>query len=134
MAGDEKLDPFHPLSDAEMVRHPRFLQERIFEKVSDRDLITLAERLCGSLEYYSMVAVSKVMYEVSWRDLWPAVIERRAYMLRLRDPESSVDVAQIAAHQIELFRNENFPVPPEMGGTPNADEEVARAWNGYMAF
>ena len=92
MAGDEKLDPFHPLSDAEMVRHPRFLQERVFEKVSDRDLITLAERLCGSLEYYSMVAVSKVMYEVSWRYLWPAVVERRAYVLRLRDPESSRDI------------------------------------------
>ena len=86
----------------------------VFGKVSDRDLVTLAELLCRSLEYHSMLVASKVMGEVGARGLWLAVINRRAHSIRLSAPdESDDDVLRVAADQIQHFRDEHFPVEPE---------------------
>ncbi|TFC19914.1 hypothetical protein [Cryobacterium sp. MDB2-10] len=105
----------------------------MFGKVSDRDLITLAELLCRSLEFHSMLVASKLMTEVDARNLWPAVIDRRRHSIRLSAPDSADgDAQRIAAEQIRRFRHQNFPVEPE-----NFDEdphEAAERWNGYIAF
>ncbi|WP_158252082.1 hypothetical protein [Cryobacterium sp. M25] len=116
----------------------RFMVDRIrpeppvFVKVSDRDLVTLADVLCRSLEFHSMLVASKVMGEVGARDLWPAVIERRAHSLRLSAPGADEDdMYRIAAEQIQCFRDDHFPVEPEYGDDPT---EAARRWNGCIAF
>ncbi len=105
----------------------------VFEKVSDRDLVTLADVLCRSLEFHSMLVASKVMSEVGVRNLWPAVIDRRAHSIRLSAPDTSEDDAgRLAAKQIQRFRDEHFPVEPTQ-----FDDDVPKAgerWNGYIAF
>jgi hypothetical protein len=102
----------------------------VFGKVSDRDLITLADVLCRSLEFHSMLVASKVMSEVDGRNLWPAVIERRAHSMRLSAPDASEDDArQVAAEQIQRFRDEHFPVEPEQ--FDDDPYEAAKRWNGW---
>lgn len=105
----------------------------VFGKVSDRDLFTPADVLCRSLEFHSMLVASKVMSEVAARNLWPAVIDRRAPSVRLSTPDASEDDARrVAAEQIQRFRDEHFPVEPER---PNDDPlEAAKRRNGYIAF
>ncbi len=89
-------------------------EPQVFGKVSDRDLITLADMLCRSLEFHSMLVAFKVMSEVDSRSLWPAVIDRRAHTIRLSTPDASEDDARRnAAEQIQSFRDEHFPVEPE---------------------
>lgn len=104
--------------------------ERTFEQVRDEDLVTIMERLCGSLEYHSMNTASHVMDEIDIRELWPAVIQRRAYLLRLRDRglEESAATEQ-AEVQVARFRDEHFPVPPQ---DQSKDGAEAAAWNGYL--
>lgn len=71
------------------------------------------ERLCGSLEYHSMNTASHVMDEIDMRELWPSVIQRRAYLLRLRNPGlSETDATEQAAIHVARLRDEHFPVPP----------------------
>lgn len=104
--------------------------ERTFEQVRDEDLVTIMEILCGSLEYHSMNTASHVMDEIDMRELWPAVIQRRAYLLRLRDRglEESAATEQAAVH-VARFRDEHFPVPPQ---DQAKDDAEAAAWNGYL--
>ncbi len=105
----------------------------VFEKVSDRDLITLADALCRSLEFHSMLVASKVMSEVDSRDLWPAVIDRRGHSIRQSAPDSSEgDARRVAAGQIQRFRDEHFPVEPEQ--FDDDPLKAAERWNGYIAF
>ena len=105
----------------------------VFEKVSDRDLITLADVLCRSLEFHSMLLASKVMSEVGVRELWPAVVDRRAQSIRLSAPDADEDdLNRIAAGQIRRFREDHFPVEPEQFGDDPTD--AARRWNAYIAF
>lgn len=88
-----------------------------FEKVSDRDLITLADVLCRSLEYHSMLVAWKVMAEIGSRNLWPAVIGRRAHSIqRSASAVSDGDAHRLATEQIQHFRNEHFPIDPEEPG------------------
>ena len=105
----------------------------VFEKVSDRDLTTLADVLCRSLEFHSMLVASKVMSEVDARSLWPAVVERRAHSMRLSASDASEDDARrVAAEQIQRFRDKHFPVEPEQ--FDDDPLEAAKRWNGYIAF
>ncbi|MBF9335789.1 hypothetical protein G3N30_05935 [Microbacterium lacticum] len=104
--------------------------ERTFEHVRDEDLVTIMERLCGSLEYHSMNTASHVMDEIDLRELWPAVIQRRAYLIRLRNPGlAASDATEQAAIHVARFREEHFPVPPQ---DQTDDEAEASAWNGYI--
>jgi hypothetical protein len=105
----------------------------VFETVSDRDLITLADLLCRSLEFHSMLVAAKVMGEIGARGLWPAVIDRRSRSIRLSAPDASEeDSRRVASEQIQRFRDENFPVEPEQfDDDPN---EAAKRWNAYIAF
>ena len=68
--------------------------------------------------------------EIDMRELWPAVIQRRAYLLRLRDRglEESAATEQAAVH-VARFRDEHFPVPPQ---DQAKDDAEAAAWNGYL--
>lgn len=105
----------------------------VFGDVSDRDLTTLADLLCRSLEFHSMLVASKVMTEVDARNLWPAVIDRRAHLIRLSSPDTSEDDAgKLAAEQIHRFRDEHFPVDPEQ--FDDDPRKAAERWNGYIAF
>lgn len=105
----------------------------VFEKVSDRDLVTLADVFCRSLEYYSMLVASRVIREVGARELWPAVIDRRAHSIRLSTPNADDQAAhRLAAAQIDHFLDEHFPVEPEQVGEDPAGD--ASRWNGYIAF
>ena len=104
-----------------------------FQNVSDRDLITLADVLCRSLEYHSMLVASKVISEVGARSLWPAVIDRRAHTIRLSAPDASHDDAhRVAAEQIQRFCDDHFPVEPEQ--FDDDPPKAADRWNGYIAF
>ena len=104
--------------------------ERTFEQVRDEDLVTIMERLCGSLEYHSMNTASHVMDEIDMRELWPAVIQRRAYLLRLRDRGlTESEATEQAALHVARFRDEHFPVPPQDQAKDGAE---AAAWNGYL--
>ena len=105
----------------------------VFEKVPDRDIITLADVLCRSLEFHSMLVASKVMREVDARNLWPAVIDRRGRSIRLSAPDASEsDARRIAAEQIQRFRDEHFPVEPEQ--FDDDPTKAAERWSGYIAF
>lgn len=88
--------------------------ERSFEQVHDEDLVTIMGRLCGSLEYHSMNTASHFMDEIDMRELWPTVIQRRAYLLRLRNHGlTESDVTEQAELHVARFRDEHFPVPPQ---------------------
>ncbi len=115
-----------------MSRRPglRRRAERTFEHVRDEDLVTIMERLCGSLEYHSMNTASQVMDEIYLRELWPAVIQRRAHLLRLRNRGlTESEMTERAALHVARFRDEHFPVPPR---DQTDDEAEASAWNGYL--
>jgi len=108
-------------------------EPRVFEEVSDRDLTTLADVLCRSLEFHSMLVASRVMREVSARDLWPAVVDRRAYLIGLAVPDADGgEIRRLASEQIQRFRDEHFPVEPEQ--FDDDPTEAARLWNAYIAF
>ena len=93
---------------------PPLPEPPVFGRVLDRDLITLADVLCRAREYYSILVAWTVMVEVDARKLWPAVIDRRAHSIRLSAPDvSDGDARRDAAEQIQLFRDEHFPVEPE---------------------
>jgi hypothetical protein len=107
---------------------------RVFADVPDIDLVTLADRTYGSLEFYSTLTALKLMAEVEHRGIEAAVIARRAYTLRLRDNElTPEDAGRIAGQQISLFRNENFPW---VASDASSDDvaQAAAAWNGYIQF
>lgn len=129
--GDEG-EPQSPLN--ERFRGHQLPAERpVFGQVSDRDLITLADVLCWSLEFHSMLVAWKVIHEVSTRELWSAVVERRADSLRRANPDMDVEMArEIAERDIQRFRDEHFPVEPEHFGSD--PEEAERSWNGYIQF
>lgn len=121
-----------PMSDR-FTGHRLRPEPQVFGEVSDRDLVTLADVLCQSLEFHSMLVASKVMIEVDARNLWPAVIDRRGHSIRLSAPDTSEgDTGRIAAEQIQRFRDEHFPVETEQ-----FDDDPSKAserWNGYIAF
>jgi hypothetical protein len=132
-ATDEDTGEPRPAMEHRFRGHRLRPEPPVFDEVSDRDLITLADVLCRSLEFHSMLVASKVMTEVGARSLWPAVVERRARSLRLSAPDTSHDDArQAAGEQIERFRSEHFPVEPEQFGEDPSD--AANRWNGYIAF
>jgi hypothetical protein len=113
--------------------HPLPAEQPVFDRVSDRDLITLADLLCRSLEFHSMLAAWKVIDEVSARELWSVVIKRRADSLRRVNPDMDVEQArEIAERDIQRFRDEHFPVEPEHFGSD--PEEAEQSWNGYIQF
>lgn len=121
-----------PMSDR-FTGHRLRPEPPVFEKVSDRDLMTLADALCRSLEFHSMLVASKVMSEVDSRNLWLAVIDRRAHSIRLSTPDASeADARRVTAEQIQRFREEHFPVEPEQ--FDDDPREAATRWNGYLAF
>ncbi|WP_165070438.1 hypothetical protein [Marisediminicola senii] len=104
-----------------------------FGNVSDRDLVTLADTLCRSLEFHSMLVASKVLQEIDSRNLASAVEDRRAQLLQVSNPNApQSELRRVAAEQIQRFRGENFPVEPER---VNEDpHDAANRWNGYIAF
>lgn len=105
----------------------------VFDKVSERDIVTLADALCRSLEYHSMLVASKVMNEIGVRGLWPAVVDRRAHSIRLASPDIPDDAAhRLAVEQIDHFCDEHFPVEP--AHTDDSHPGEAGRWNGYIAF
>ncbi|GEC74727.1 hypothetical protein [Microbacterium maritypicum] len=125
-------DPDETAIQEIMRNRPRLRRpaERTFEQVHDEDLVTIMERLCGSLEYHSMNTASHVMDEIDMRELWPVVIQRRAYLLRLRNRGlTESDATEQAALHVARFRDEHFPVPPHGQAK---DEAEAAAWNGYL--
>jgi len=132
-AQDGETGGAHSSPESSPRRHRRQPEAPVFGKVSDRDLITLADLLCRSLEFHSMLVASKLITEVDARRLWPAVIDRRRHSIQLSTPDlSDGDAQRIATEQIRRFRNENFPVEPD-----RFDEDPLKAaerWNGYIAF
>jgi hypothetical protein len=80
-----------------------------------------------------MLVASRVMGEVGARELWPAVIDRRAYSIRMSATDvSEGDARRVAAEQIQRFRDEHFPVDPEQ--FDDEPIEAAKRWNGYIAL
>lgn len=71
------------------------------------------------------------MAEVGRRQLWEAVVERRSAMLaRLHPDEETSALRDRARSAIDHFRNEHFPVNPDI-----FDEDGSKAeqnWNGYI--
>jgi hypothetical protein len=129
--GDE--DEAHSPLNERFRGHPLPAEPPVFAQVSDRDLITLADVLCRSLEFHSMLVAWKVIHEVSTRELWPAVIKRRADSLRRANPDMHVEKArEIAERDIHWFRDEHFPVEPEHFGSDPGEAE--QSWNGYIQF
>ena len=125
-------EPHLPLN--ERFRGHRLPAEQpVFGELSDRDLVTLADILCRSLEFHSMLVAGKVIHEVSGRDLWSAVIKRRAESLRRANPDMNIENAgEIAERDIQRFRDQQFPVEPEFFGSD--PDEAERSWNGYIQF
>ena len=108
-------------------------QPEVFTAVKDRDLVTLMDRFAGSLEFHSMLVAGQLMAEVSKRDLWAAVVDRRAEMLaRMNDAADLDELRERAQSSIDHFRNEHFPVDPDIFGDPEAP--AAESWNGYIQF
>ncbi|MFZ6993226.1 hypothetical protein ACO0E1_15155 [Curtobacterium sp. RRHDQ66] len=108
-------------------------QPKVFTEVKDRDLVTLMDRFAGSLEFNSMLVASQLIAEVSRRQLWDAVIERRTAMLALGHPdEDRATLRDSAQLELDHFRNEHFPVDPDIFGDDKAKAEAA--WNGYIQF
>ena len=106
-------------------------QPQVFTEVKDRDLITLMDRFAGPLEFHSMLVAAQLMREVSRRQLWDAVVERRTAMLQWANPDERADaLRQRAQSSLDHFRNEHFPVDPDV-----FDEDGVKAsqgWNGYI--
>jgi len=95
---------------------------RPFEAVADRDLVTLVEAMVGREEFYSMLAAARLLMEVSWRELWGQVVERRAAALRRAHQGMSADhAADAAQEQIAAFRAQEFPEEPALTGVDEAD-------------
>jgi hypothetical protein len=67
-AGWATREPRSPRDDTFPERRTQ-LEPPVFEKVSDRDLVTLADVLCRSLEYCSMLVASRVIREVGARSI-----------------------------------------------------------------
>lgn len=108
-------------------------QPQVFTEVKDRDLVTLMDQFAGSLEFHSMLVAAQLMREVSRRNLWDAVVERRAALLaravESADPEK---LRQQAKASLDRFRDEHFPVDPDLFDEP--DGPAAEAWNSYIQF
>ena len=104
---------------------------RPFEAVADRDLVTLAEALFAPAEFYSMLVAARLVMEISWRELWGEVVERRAGALLRAHPGMSQEHAAAAAReQIAAYRGQEFPGEPALTG---ADEAAAAAeWNRHV--
>ncbi|SDQ14332.1 hypothetical protein EDF64_105233 [Curtobacterium flaccumfaciens] len=108
-------------------------QPRVFMAVKDRDLITLMDRFAGPLEFHSMLVAGQLMAEVSRRQLWDAVLERRTAMLFRMHPAEDVSALRDKAREsLDHFRNEHFPIDPDIFGEDGSDAE--RGWNGYIQF
>ncbi|WP_144803658.1 hypothetical protein [Curtobacterium sp. BH-2-1-1] len=108
-------------------------QPKVFTEVKDRDLITLTDRFAGSLEFHSMLVAAQLMAEVDRRQLWEAVVERRSAMLaRLHPDEETSALRDRARSAIDHFRNEHFPVDPDIFGEDGSKAE--QNWNGYIQF
>ncbi|PZE90130.1 hypothetical protein DEJ00_08890 [Curtobacterium sp. MCLR17_039] len=108
-------------------------QPKVFIEVKDRDLITLMDRFAGSLEFHSMLVAGQLMAEVSRRQLWDAVLERRTAMLSRMHPAEDVSALRDKARaSLDHFQNEHFPVDPDVFGEDGLDAE--RGWNGYIQF
>lgn len=106
-------------------------QPQVFTDVKDRDLITLMDRFAGPLEFNSMLVAAQLMREVGRRQLWDAVVDRRTAMMQWANPDEDVEaLRQQAQSSIDHFRNEHFPVDPDI-----FDEDGSKAeqgWNGYV--
>lgn len=108
-------------------------QPNVFTGVKDRDLITLMDRFAGSLEFHSMLVAGQLVAEVSRRQMWDAVLERRTAMLSRMHPAEDVSTLRDKARaSLDHFRNEHFPVDPDVFGEDGSDAE--RDWNGYLQF
>lgn len=106
-------------------------QPQVFTEVKDRDLITLMDQFAGSLEFNSMLVAAQLMREVSRRHLWDAVVERRTSMLQWANPDEDVEaLRQQAQWSIDHFRNEHFPVDPDIFNEDGAKAE--QGWNAYI--
>lgn len=104
--------------------------DRPFHSMSDRDLITLANLACRSIEYRTMLAGMKLMAECDRRGLWPQVEALRADVLGHIDPSLTAEqAASKAKAELAAYRDQNFPVEAA------SDEDFERereAWNGYL--
>lgn len=77
-----------------------------------------------------MTTASLVMFEIDWRELWPEVIDHRAYLMRLRERTlTPLQATAIAATEINRFPDERFPVSL---GDAEADAAEAAIWNGDL--
>ncbi|MFZ7087096.1 hypothetical protein ACRQ4C_00175 [Curtobacterium sp. SP.BCp] len=127
----------NPIADARaqirwMMKQQR-KQPKVFTEVKDRDLVTLMDRSAGSLEFNSMLVASQLIAEVSRRQLWAAVVERRTAMLALGHPDQDrATLRDRAQLELDRFRNEHFPVDPDIFGDDEVKAEAA--WNGYVQF
>ncbi len=109
-------------------------QLRPFRHVPDRDVVTLADRTVGPLEFYSLLTARELLIEIEERGLGDALIERRSYNLRLRNPQLTNDGARtLAKEQIERFSSENFPWLAADADEAEATAEADR-WNAYIQF
>jgi hypothetical protein len=130
-----KDDELNPIADAreQIRRMAQTPQPQVFTAVKDRDLVTLMDQFAGSLEFHSMLVAAQLMREVSSRNLWDAVLERRAALLaravESADPEK---LRQQAKASLDRFRDEHFPVDPDLFDEP--DGPAAEAWNSYIQF
>jgi hypothetical protein len=106
-------------------------QPQVFTEVKDRDLITLMDRFAGSLEFNSMLVAAQLIREVGRRQLWDAVVERRMAMLQWKRPdENEATLRQQAQSALDHFRNEHFPVDPDVFDEDGTKAE--QSWNGYI--
>lgn len=104
--------------------------DRPFESVSDRDLVTLANLACRSLEYRTMLAGLKLMQECDRRGIWPQVEELRADILgRIDSTLTPEEAAAKARRELATYRDQHFPVEPESDAGFEAERS---AWNGYL--
>ena len=106
-------------------------QPQVFTEVKDRDLITLMDRFADSLEFNSMLVAAQLMREVGRRQLWDAVVERRTAMLQWKHPDGNeATLRQQARSALDHFRNEHFPVDPDVFDEDGTKAE--QSWNGYI--
>lgn len=82
------------------------------------------------MDCHLMKTASNVMNEIDIRESWPAVVQRRAFQLRLRNRGlAEPDATEQAALYAIWFRDEHFSTQPQ--GKAEDEAETA-AWNGYL--
>ncbi|MGN8050290.1 hypothetical protein ACTJKO_11440 [Curtobacterium sp. 22159] len=80
-----------------------------------------------------MLVAAQLMAEVSCRQLWDAVVERRTAMLaRVHPDEDTSTLRDQARSSLDHFKNEHFPVDPDIFDADGS--KVEQDWNGYSQF